>query len=253
MGSRIIMPTACVALALLASGVARLLATTHQDPPPTIQDIHLATTVQRQELAQARAARGVALATNGLETNSAGFYVVRPSDDLQWNNTEDPTLSSGGFVWDSWRVRYLDVEYQRRCPAGIPQDFTVVDNAGWCLIAQSRMFINGLVTASSQVAENGQYVVTATFSVRSVNALKVLLANEYVNADGSFVDWFGATRSAGQAATAMKLVVASNGELFQPFVVQDIVASGPGPTTVVVARGLSQQEASQLAAWLNLP
>jgi hypothetical protein len=134
------------------------------------------------------------------------------------------------------------------------QDFSVVHNEGWCLIApQSPMFANNLVVATVQQAANGLFTVTGVFGAESIRSLKSLLSNDYVNADGSYVDWFSSWRSAGQLATAMKVALVSCGQVLQPFLIQDVVGSGPVPASTILARDLSAGEATQIAGWLNAP
>lgn len=258
-----------LALALLIAGACSAPAPSRSREPDWTNDetLRLDRATQAVQRANERTttALAVEIATHGLEPQRCGFHLIRPDDDPSWTGEygpSDPTLRSGGFFWDSRPVRYMDVQYQHRnlfyqdqhgniFPAEeLPPGF--VDNHGWCLLSNERVFGNEIVRASALAEPGGTFAVSAAIDERALDALSARLADQVKNRDGTVLDWFGRGRDPAARRTRMRVALVSNSIAYLPVDVSALVEAS-APTTVTLARGLSRSEAEQLARWLETP
>lgn len=239
-----------VALACLVLAVAAI-SLNQQQGSPTVDDEHAARAASRAAAATQQEQALAAAVEAGLERNSAGFHLVRQGDDPDWRNgNQGPFSPRPEFSFISVRVAYTSMVYQNRfeglAPTGRPGASAV--------LSIERLFANALCKASIQQEAGGTYKVVATFSPRSIQALRVLTANKFENADGSFVDWYWASRQSTDPPSKMIAAVVWNNLAYLPVDCQALLTSaGQGNGICVVATGMPQSDAEELVRLLSVP
>lgn len=206
----------------------------------------LASQAQRELwMEQVREAR-VQAALHGIEAGRAGFHLIRPSDDPYLGSEYSDLGCSGNvYCWDYPMLRYPTREYSRHNWPGTNLPI-VPSPTPFCELSLDRVFTNKLATLSIENGAVGLKQVVATFPRRSIEALNLLMEPKRVVASNDLLDWFGTPRTSLTEITEMRVVLVSENLAYIPFVIQDVVAQGTGPTTVVVADSLSEQEANDL-------
>lgn len=230
--------------------------TAMQAPAPTATSLHLSTTVARQQRDDTADTLQRSIIVHGMETGSAGFHLLRPPSDPQWSKgfgRLHPTLD---FRWFDTPVKYSNIEYQRLVPISMDPAPAFAPTA---LVSQARLFTNALGSAviAQDVAvpvSSATYRVEFNFSNRGIAAMQALLMPTSAIVNGRQDDWYRISRPVGGISTPMVIVVVSQNTTYLPIPVAALLeGAAQGNRTVVVANGLSNFEALELATRLNVP
>ena len=196
---------------------------------------------------QVREAR-VQVALHGIEPGKAGFHLIRPSDD-PYSGPQYSDLGCSGTVycWEHPLLRYPTLEYSRWNWPGTVLPIEPSPPLSFCELSLDRVFSNKLAKLTIESDGGSLKRVVATFSADSVDALALMLDPIFVRPN-EVIDWFGTPRASQTEKTEMRVVLVSGNLAYLPFVVQDVLAHGPAPISVVIANALPEQEAIDLVA-----
>lgn len=242
-----------IATLAIVTAIAALRQNSQAHPVPepqlsssTDEAAFLATQAQRELwMEQVREAR-VQAALQGIEPGLAGFHLIRPSDDpLSGPEFGDLGCTGNVYCWDYPHMRYPTLEYNRLKWPGTTTSIVPTPPV-FCELSLDRLFSNKLATLSIESDGESLKRVVATFLPRSIAALTFMLEPKHISSPGLVIDWFGISRMPQHEHTEMRTVLVSDNLAYLPFVVQDLLAQGPGPTSIVIANGLSEQEATGL-------
>jgi hypothetical protein len=152
--------------------------------------------------------------------------------------------SGDWYCWEVPQLKYPDLVYNTYIAPADQEQPLPGELPAFCELSLDRIFSNSLFTLSVQTEINSSRTIVGSISSRAQAALVSLLGPK---SDG-LRDWFGTPRAPGQAATQMRVVLVSEDFAFAPFCVQDLLAQGGDPATIILATGLTQQEATDLIA-----
>ena len=175
-----------------------------------------------------------------MEPNSAGFHLLRPTDDDSQHETHNSTPERGG--------RYLFWSVVAAPPI-VDVDVPWADPMPW--VSRERMVPSRKIGDASTVLDDSgaTYGVEVVFDQDDVGFFGALVGT--TDRYDHYLDWFGALRLPGDPPSELKVVLVADDACFTPISLSEVVSQGLVNVPILAAEGLTQADADDLVARLG--
>ncbi|MFT7667941.1 MAG: hypothetical protein ACI8X5_000627 [Planctomycetota bacterium] len=174
-----------------------------------------------------------------IERESCGLHLLQPLRDIERDPTATDLAMAAGFHYLRSRNRYSTFDQE-----SYEREDWLADWEEWP-VSIERLLPNSELSLS--LWDKGGYRgfwIELTIQAKGGRELRAHV--EPLGDTMPFVDWCGFRTFPGESVTDLSAVLVADGVYYLPFSVRDLVLADSFPTSLVVAEGLSHDEAHAL-------